>query len=330
MDVLRTEALGIGYTRPLHVVADNLQLKLQQGELVCLLGPNGAGKSTLMRTLAAMQAPLSGHVYLQGDDVFRLSPRQRAQRLSIVLTERLDVGLLTGYDLVALGRHPYTNALGQLSSHDQNVVRWAVEAVNATHLAGRMVNDLSDGERQKIMIARALAQEPDLILLDEPTAFLDLPRRFETMQLLRQLAEKMQRAILLSTHDLDLALRSAHRLWLMDNQGHIRSGAPEDLVLNGAFQETFASSGVIFDAETGSFRLRGQNHHFVQVSGEGLALEWTKRALQREGFGITTQAQIHIEVGAQDWRVLSEEQSIELGSIYALMAFLKKATQTPD
>ncbi|MBO9343739.1 MAG: ABC transporter ATP-binding protein, partial [Roseiflexus sp.] len=236
--ILATEHLSIGYAPrrgPRRIVASNLNLTLHAGEVVCLLGPNGVGKSTLLRTLVGMQPPLDGRVWLDGVDLSTLSAREIARRVSVVLTERVEVGQLTVYALVALGRHPHTDWTGRLTPHDEAIVRQALEAVNAVNLAGRLVHELSDGERQRVMVARALAQEPLVVVLDEPTAFLDLPRRVEIMRLLRRLAHETQRAMILSTHDLDLALRSADLLWLMAPGGGVHAGAPEDLVLGGAF-----------------------------------------------------------------------------------------------
>ena len=181
MNLLETQELDIGYKRPAHVVATNLNLTLHAGELVCLLGPNGAGKSTLMRTIAGMQSPLGGTVTVQGEDIHQIPPLQRAKTLAIVLTERQTPAMLTGTATIALGRHPHTDFTGRFTEHDEAVVQWAIGAVNGQHLANKYLNTMSDGERQKIMIARALAQEPTLMLLDEPTAFLDLPRRVEMM-----------------------------------------------------------------------------------------------------------------------------------------------------
>lgn len=294
--VLETHLLSIGYTAPHKapvVIAEDIQVSLQSGELVCLLGANGVGKSTLMRTIAHMQKPLAGHVMISGDDLQALKPRQLAGRLSIVLTERPNLGLLNGYALVALGRHPYTNWTGRLTRYDKAVIRWAVEAVDAMAFADRPVMDLSDGQRQKLMIARALAQESELIILDEPTAFLDLPRRVEIMNLLRYLAAEAGRAILLSTHDLDLALRSADKLWLMSN-GKIQAGTPEDLVLNGAFEAAFPP--MAFDRATGSFGVERAMQHSVSVSGHGVTYTWTCRALQRSGFTVEEDAEVCVEV----------------------------------
>lgn len=287
--VLQTHHLDIGYKqarRAAKVVVSDIDVTLHAGELVCLIGPNGAGKSTLMRTLAGMQPALAGEVDLLGEAVGSLNPREMARRLGIVLTERQDVGKLTAYELVALGRYPHTDWTGRLSEDDERAIQAAIEAVGAVDLATRQVNELSDGERQKVMIARALAQEPAVILLDEPTAYLDLPRRVEIMATLRTLAHQTGRAILLSTHDLDLALRTADTLWLLPKGGPLMVGAPEDLVLNGALAEAFRSEGVEFDLQTGSFRMVAHQIGEIGLIGEGVVAIWTARALERLGFRI--------------------------------------------
>ncbi len=333
--VLSADDLAIGYApvrRPPHIVAEHLQLALHAGELVCLIGPNGAGKSTLMRTLAGMQKPLYGQVKLLGDDLSTMPVTALARRLSVVLTERVDPGLLTGYALVALGRHPYTDWSGRLSVADETVVQWAVAAVGAGALAGRYMHELSDGERQKMFIARALAQEPAVMLLDEPTAFLDLPRRVEIMQVLRKLAHNTGRAVLLSTHDLDLALRSADRIWMLASGGMLYTGAPEDLVLNGAFEQAFQGEGVAFDRQTGSFRLTALQDANMPVAlvGEGIAALWTRRALERAGFTVvdTEEAAITVVVSGAEplrWEVRFGAQQAACTSLYALVRWLRLA-----
>jgi iron complex transport system ATP-binding protein len=209
-----------------------------------------------------------------------------------------------------------------LTAQDEAVVQWALQSVGATHLAGRNANELSDGERQKIMIARALAQEPELMLLDEPTAFLDLPRRVEIMGLLRELAHTTGRAILLSTHDLDLALRSADRIWLMATDGNLHVGAPEDLVLSGAFAEVFHSEGVTFDPQTGSFIVSRQDHGQVSLTGSGLSLIWTRRALERAGFSIASNgAGTLAKIAAHDdhWTLTHDGTTETYDTLYDLM-----------
>jgi iron complex transport system ATP-binding protein len=280
-----------------------------------------------MRTLAAMQDPLGGQIMLEGQNIARLNARQLARRLSVVLTDRPNLGLLSGWGLVALGRHPHTGWGGRLSRHDEAVIRWAVEAVGAADLAEKPVMELSDGQRQKLMIARALAQESAIILLDEPTAFLDLPRRVEMMQLLRHLAAETGRAILLSTHDLDLALRSADHLWLMA-EGRVQCGAPEDLVISGAFERAFADEGVVFDRSSGAFRIQANSRYEVALHGSGLPHTWTRRALERDGFRLSANARLRVEVLSQDedaprWRLEgAAPQPLMADSIAELLATL--------
>jgi iron complex transport system ATP-binding protein len=321
--ILQSQNLSIGYKHPIH---ENLDLELLAGELVCLIGPNGAGKSTLIRTLAGMQKPLAGQVLLMGDEIQRMDSRSLARRLSLVLTERAEVGLLTGYALIGLGRHPYTDWSGQLSQKDEAVIRWAVAAVSAEEIAPRYVSELSDGERQKLMIARALAQEPALMILDEPTAFLDLPRRVEMMQLLRRLAHETKRAILLSTHDLDLALRNADKIWLLPKNGNISLGAPEDLVLNGAFEAAFQSEGVIFDRQTGSFRAPNESKSEISLIGSGIQAVWTERALERAGFAITKDAALRVEVLENTWQLYINGEIHEHKKLYDLLKQIKFRT----
>jgi len=338
--VLSAANLNIGYRRarqPDHVVAPDISVSLHPGELVCLLGPNGVGKSTLLRTLAAMQPALSGHVTLLGDRVDRLPPRELARRLSVVLTGHVGVGALSVYELVALGRHPHTSWTGRLSPHDEAVIRWAIERVGANGLAGHKVAELSDGQRQKIMIARALAQEPSVMVLDEPTAFLDVPHRVHVMRILREIASSTGRAVLLSTHDLDLALRNADRVWLMAGLRPLQVGAPEDLILSGAFQQAFSGEGIEFDLSTGSFNVSAQTVQPITLSGGGAAAHWTGRALTRAGYAVvrpgengTTPLRIEVlddDPDAPRWRLQEGDSSEEYHSLHDLVSHLKGQTQ---
>ncbi|MCY3914401.1 MAG: ATP-binding cassette domain-containing protein [Chloroflexi bacterium] len=289
---LETRDLAIGYRRRTKGdirLAHGLNLILQRGKLVGLLGSNGVGKSTLLRTLAGRQKPLDGRVLLAGQDLAALSPLALARRLSIVLTLAPQPGLMNGYALVALGRHPHSDWLGRLSAEDHATVAWAIDAVGADDLADLPLAELSDGQRQKLMIARALAQDADIMLLDEPTAYLDLPRRVETMQLLRQLAQSAERALLISTHDLDLALRNCDQLWLMSDAG-IMTGAPEDLALDGRLGATFDAAAITFDKRIGSFVLDPKGGPRVRLIGEGEAVLWLRRALERSGFTVCSDA----------------------------------------
>ncbi|MBW4645716.1 MAG: ABC transporter ATP-binding protein [Goleter apudmare HA4340-LM2] len=343
--ILTTHNLTIGYKtfrRTVRCVASDISLSLQAGELVCLLGPNGAGKSTLLRSLAGMQPPISGEVRLLGENIYHLRPQELAKRLSLVLTEKVEAGMLSAYTLVSMGRYPYTDWWGNLTPEDEAIVTWAIKSVGAVHLRQRQVSELSDGERQKIMIARALAQSPIVMLLDEPTAFLDLPRRVEVMRLLRQLARETNQAILLSTHDLDLALRLADRVWLLATNGVLHVGAPEDLVLSGAFADTFKTEGVEFDVASGQFSLDIPHKGEICVVGEGIVAVWTVRALQRVGFSVTqsgkysfakdaTKTKISVEVIYIDeqymWQVINNKTLSTHYSLYELIKFLVNAAR---
>lgn len=284
--ILQTHELTVGY-RPTREAAipilEKLDLELHAGEFACLLGPNGAGKSTLLRTLSRTQPALGGSVTLDGAGLETYSARDLARRLSVVLTEPITPGLLRAAELVALGRHPHTDWSGRLTDADQALVAWALDATGSTALADRQVTSLSDGERQRVMIARALAQQPRLMLLDEPTAFLDVQRRVEITGLLRRLARETGLAVLLSTHDLELALRTADTVWLVTDDRKLRSGAPEDLALAGAFDTVFKSPDVRFDPELGAFRLRQPAGPSAFVVGQGLPARWAGRALERIG-----------------------------------------------
>ena len=198
------QSLSIGYSH--KVIAADINAQIKGGELTCLIGRNGTGKSTLMRTLAGFLKPLGGSALLDGRDVSRLSPAERSHLISVVLTDRVDVDGMRVKDLVSVGRQPYTGFFGKMSSDDEEVVNKAIADVGMTDFAGRQVNSLSDGERQKVMIAKALAQQTPVILLDEPTAFLDYPSKKEMFQMLSQLCHEQGKAVLVSTHDLDIAL----------------------------------------------------------------------------------------------------------------------------
>lgn len=290
---LTSHHLTIGYAparRPPIIVGSGLNVRLRAGELTCLIGRNGVGKSTLMRTLAGVQRPLAGSVQLGDLALHQLSVGDLARHVAIVLTEPIAPSHMTGYDLVALGRHPYTDWAGRLSDHDRHMVDWAMRVVDGSHLAQTPIAEMSDGSRQRLLIARALAQETDLILLDEPTAFLDVTSRAEMMSLLRHLAKHTHRAILLSTHDLDLALRLSDVLWVME-AGAIHVGAPEDLALTGVLGRIFQSERMRFNPQTMRFEFIGTAQP-IQVVGDGLLYDLTCHALVRAGFTISATGQV--------------------------------------
>lgn len=298
--VLSTDGLAIGY--PGRLVADELSLDLHPGDVVALVGPNGTGKTTLLRSLAGLLAPLAGSITLDGDPLASLSAREKARRLGVVLTERPQTGYLTGFELAAAGRYPHTGWQGRLAVEDVAIVDEALALVGAAAFRDRAVASLSDGERQRVMVARALAQQPRLLLLDEVTSFLDVPRRVAFFALLGELAAERGYAIVISTHELELALRCANRLWLYDGT-KLLDGAPEDLILSGDFARIFAADGVSFDEDAGHFELRRPASRRVALEGEGVRAAWTRRALDRAGFAVDPAASIRVTVDATGWGI---------------------------
>ena len=230
------------------------------GRLTGLLGANGVGKSTLLRTLSGFQTTLSGEIRIarqgkeadgtvQFDEIRRLTKKELALRISVVLTGKPDVQNITAAELVGLGRSPYTGFWGNLTAEDRRIVNEAMQLVGISMLADRMIQTLSDGERQKVMIAKALAQQTPIILLDEPTAFLDFPSKVDVMQLLRKLAREKDKTILLSTHDLELALQIADTLWVLNRERGLAVGTPAELVSQGVISRYIARTDIVLDTD---------------------------------------------------------------------------------
>ena len=241
---IRLIDLSTGYTTPKRqiVIANRINATINQGELTCLLGANGAGKSTLLRTLSGFQPPLAGEIQLMGKSLKAYSDKQLARVIGVVLTDKCEIRNMSVMELVGLGRSPYTGFWGTLGETDREIVHQALARVKIERFARRMIQTLSDGERQKVMIAKALAQETPIIFLDEPTAFLDFPSKVEIMQLLHELSRGMGKTVFMSTHDLELALQIADKIWLMDREKGLRVGTPEDLALDGALDHLTISS----------------------------------------------------------------------------------------
>ena len=272
--ILKNLSIGYRTKNNLRTVAEDINAAIRQGELTCLLGANGVGKSTLLRTLSAFQPKLGGEIIIRsqesGDrsqEIDAFTDKELSRLIGVVLTEKPDIRNMTVRELVALGRSPYTGFWGTLHEEDWQVVDEAIEAVRIGGLRERMVHTLSDGERQKVMIAKALAQQTPMIFLDEPTAFLDFPSKVEMMQLLRRLAREQKKTIFLSTHDFELALQVADTLWLMESGVRIQDsgdrsqesgvsiGTPRELAQSGALARYVERPGITFEAETLTVRV---------------------------------------------------------------------------
>lgn len=282
---IRLRDLSIGYPDKHNTkrVAEHLNASIHSGELTCLLGTNGVGKSTLLRTLSAFQPPLGGTIDLLDRPLSTYDDRQLATVIGVVLTEKSDIRNMTVEELVGLGRSPYTGFWGTLKESDRRIVHEAIARVRIESLAHRMVHTLSDGERQKVMIAKALAQETPIIFLDEPTAFLDFPSKVEVMQLLHNLTHTLQKTVFMSTHDLELALQIADKIWLMDRTNGIAIGTPEDLSLEGKLSSFFSRKGITYDTETGFFRIDTDYRREIHLHGHGSRYAMVRKALQRNG-----------------------------------------------
>jgi iron complex transport system ATP-binding protein len=294
VSVLSARRLAIGWPgRFERVLASGIDLDAEEGKLAVLVGPNGAGKSTLLRTLVGLQAPLGGRVELLGEDISRFSVEERSRRAATVFTDRFDSGYFSVFEVVAFGRYPYTDARGRLGERDLAAVRGALEAVGLDALASRSFSELSDGERQKAQVARAIAQDCPLLVLDEPTAFLDAPARAELFHIARKLSRAARKAVVISTHDIEHALRFADRLWLLDGERRFRAGAPEDVVLSGGIGRAFDGEGFRFDARSGSFKsVESGSPRVVEISGrEGASRTWTERLVERIGLAATAAGQ---------------------------------------
>ena len=256
-ETIRLENLAIGYQTKgnTKTVATDINANINSGQLTCLLGSNGVGKSTLLRTLAAFQPKLQGRIIINSGDhngkareIDSLTDKELARTLSVVLTEKPDLENMTVEELVSLGRSPYTGFWGVLDDDDRRIVNEAISMVNISQLTRRMVNTLSDGERQKVMIAKALAQQTPIVYLDEPTAFLDFPSKVETMLLLRNICRESDKTVFLSTHDLELALQTADTIWLMSNNEPLHTGSPRQLAEDGSLKRFVERPGIHFDS----------------------------------------------------------------------------------
>jgi len=250
--------LGIGYMTKhgVRTVAEGINGTIRKGELTCLLGANGVGKSTLLRTLSAFQPMTAGEVLIEGHDMTSFSDKEMSRLIGVVLTEKPDVRNMRVRELVSLGRSPYTGFWGTYSKEDLKIVDEAISLVGIDTLSRRMVHTLSDGERQKVMIAKALAQQTPVIYLDEPTAFLDYPSKVEVLQLLRRISREARKTIFLSTHDVELALQLADTVWLMSHEEGMTIGTPRQLAQQGALSRFIEREGITFDTETLTIKIK--------------------------------------------------------------------------
>ncbi|MFT5337697.1 MAG: iron complex transport system ATP-binding protein [Luteibaculaceae bacterium] len=291
--VITLSDLNLGYNK--RVVLKNINAELHQGELLGLLGENGKGKSTLLHTIVGLKKAFSGTIQIQGKNLSEFKSGELAKAISVVLSNKVSTNQFSVEELVSLGRIPFTNWSGALSAADLEKVKWAMDQVEISHLAEKRMEEISDGERQRTMIAKALAQDTPIILLDEPTAHLDLNNRVALLNLLRKLAKTTGKSILFSTHELELAIQLSDRLWIIDKNGTLHQGFPEDLALNGTFNTIFDSKNIQFDKNSGSFKVDTDYLSGIKIISPNPQLFWLENALRKIGFHQDSKANISIE-----------------------------------
>lgn len=298
MKVLSTSSLGIGYE---SLLQKDLELVLESGKITCLLGKNGTGKTTLLKTLFGEIKPLIGEVYLSQQKITTFSQQQIAKQISIVLTEKIEQVFLTVQEMVSLGRYPYLNFFGTNSNYDKKVVQEALEVTGIKKIENKLFHQLSDGEKQKVMIAKALSQTTPIIFLDEPIAFLDYPSKLQILNLLREIAQEQNKAILIVLHELDLAIRMADCLWLISKELPLLTGTPEDLILKGDFEKYFAQDQIQFDVNTGSFGLETTLKKSIEIiGGNSKVFHWLTIALNKQGYKIEVNKNYQIRYVSND------------------------------
>lgn len=310
--VLSINDLVVGYKtdKKEHTLFDTLNLKLKQGELVCFMGSNGVGKSTLLRTLAGLQKPLAGTVEIVND-----------QSVAVVLTDRINSALMTVHDLITYGRYPYLNWNVSLSKLDHELIDNAIQQIHLESIVNKKLFELSDGQLQMVMIAKALAQNTPILFLDEPTAHLDLNNRVEIMNILRTLCRTAGKSILIATHELDLALQTADSIWLATPDRKIIEGLPEDLVLDGTFDQVFQFKG--FDLKTGKMTHETFRNTSIHLKGEGHTYLWTKNALERNGYEVDEKAQHIVTITEENGQSIWSMENSTFKTIKDLLESLK-------
>ena len=286
--VISLENITTGYSGGKYgrTVSENINLEAERGRLIFLTGPNGSGKTTLLKTITGDLKALKGKVTVSGSDISSLKVNELSRLISVVLTSIPDPGYLTVEEIVSLGRSPYTGIRNTLSETDRDIINKSLEMLTLNHIRGRLFRCLSDGEKQKTMIARALSQDTEIICMDEPSSHLDFPSRIELVSFLRTISEKENKTIIVSTHDLNSAVSSGDIMWLIEKTGTVISGAPEDLALSGKIGQVFDREKFRFSTETGEFITERDFSYSVMVSGDPLPLFWTERGLRKLGIKV--------------------------------------------
>ncbi|NMA57844.1 ABC transporter ATP-binding protein [Clostridium cochlearium] len=286
MSILETKDLCVGYGE--KVVVNNIKIEGERGMILCLLGPNGAGKTTILRTLSGLLTSVKGGVLIKGNEIANINKKDLAKKLSVVLTNKFDGGLMTVFEVASMGRYPHTDFFGKLTETDIHKTMEALETVNATNLTHRYFDELSDGEKQKVLIARALVQEPEIIILDEPTSHLDIKHRLELVEILKRLSKEKGISVILSLHEIDIALKSCDKVVLINKNKVIAYGTPEEVVNEDIIKELYNINDANFNNLLGTIELSNFSVPEVFVIGGAGAGASVYRILTKSGIGFVT------------------------------------------
>lgn len=332
--IVTIEGLRTGYRSGSNeiIILDELHATAFKGELIAVIGKNGAGKSTLLRTIIGLQPALDGKIYHEGKDILEYSRLELARKVGFISTETVRATNMNVYDLVALGRYPYTNWTGRIDMDNHIRILEAIQDAGMTAFSSRFISELSDGERQRAMIARILAQDTGLMVMDEPTAFLDIGSKFEIFHLLHNLAKSTGKTIIFSTHDLQMAISQADKIWLLKDKALVE-GAPEDLMIQGEFDHIFDSSPARYNSDQGTFTFISEEHGSIYVEGEGILRHWTEKALNRIGFAVSrdkTESFIIVPSGNyKNWQLINGQVIREFTSLYDLADGVLAVSKSP-
>ena len=330
LPVITARNLKVGYGQ--LAILENINFSIYPGDMICLMGHNGCGKTTILRTLSRFLKKLDGEIYVKDIAIDKWSDLDYAKILSIVLTEKVSEPNLLVKDLIDLGRYPYTNFMGTLDDDDKMIVDQAIELLGISSLLTKKIDELSDGQRQKVFIARALAQDTNILLLDEPTTFLDLPGKMEILRILKKIAIEKKVAVLFSSHDWQLILELASWIWLIDQRGILKAGVPEDFIISGDFEKCFHHPQFIFDDEIGIFKEKKENELIVSLlGGDNKKKIWTKHLLRKEAFkvldylipGYPVIEIITDNEGGVHWEIDRNQKKIKVNTLEELLVILK-------
>lgn len=305
----------------------------ENGEFIVILGNNGSGKSTLLKTIAGIINPCRGSITIDNRNILDFSLADISEKIAFVSSEKIFGNSLRAYDIISMGRYRFTGFFGNLGTEDCAEIEKTVKLLGIENLQNRLFNELSEGEKQKVMIAMAIVQTTEIILLDEPTAFIDVGVKFDIMSLLKHLTKEYKKTIIISSHDLSLALGFADKIWLLNN-GCLYEGAPEDLILQNKIEAVFSSENSVFDKSSGGFIVKQHDagKGLIITEGEGIVLHWTITALQRNGFNCSVdlkdEALANVKIKSTEtntiWELTSGNKSVEFSDIYSLLKFLNQ------